>query len=384
MQRLKVCFVQPVQSPYWTERFSVLAKRPDFDVNLFIEKSSLSHRPGWEPQTIPGVNIQVLGSQVIGVTNVGADLGYVVKGIRSIPWRLTYRLHLLRPDIVIVCNAVQLLFSLPIKWLFGMRISLIVEDTPHSTRNLKGLRRTLKRKIYQLADAYFPFSNDAQRFLADFGISKQQVHQSSWSLDMTVFRPSDTAVMVRGVPSEHKKKTVLFVGQLVPGKGILNLLEGWKQLDKGVRDSSRLLVVGDGPQRDSVVKYIEDNNLEGVYVLGQRPYSEVRQLYQNSDLFVLPTLQDLFSLTVLEAMACGCAVITTVFNGARELINDGCGWIIDPTRSGALSSVLKTALSQDTNLRAMGEIARQRVVAMDNAMVMEQFAKSLLRISKYG
>jgi UDP-glucose:(heptosyl)LPS alpha-1,3-glucosyltransferase len=103
----------------------------------------------------------------------------------------------------------------------------------------------------------------------------------------------------------------------------------------------------------------------------------------HASLFILPTLEDLFSLTVLEAMACGCPVITTPFNGARELVTEGeNGWLADPTQPGDLMRALKCALSQQTDLTAMGKKARERVLDMDNCIIMARFADTLRSLAR--
>lgn len=374
---IKVCLVQPVQSPYWTERLRILAQNKDFELTLLLERDGFAHRPGWQPELIKNVSIHVLGSIVASVTRKSDDLGYKLHGIRSIPWLLTFELFRRRPDAVVLCNATQFIFTLPAKWLMGIRVALIVEDTPHATRHLNLFARKVKQLLYKQADCCYAFSDDAKLFLNQIGITDNVV-RSSWSVDMIRFKRSETNAYLAIRPSIMRIKTVIFVGALVAGKGILQLLADWKELPAKVRQSAQLLVVGSGPLEWELQQIIDNNALTEVRLLGQKKYSEVIELLKESDLFVLPTLQDLFSLTVLEAMACSCPVVTTIFNGARELVEDGRnGWIVNPTEPGALAAVLERALSGQIDLNKMGAAARLKVERMDNAIVMEQFSQSL-------
>ena len=373
-----IIFLLPIQSPYYTRRLECLAMHEDLKITLLVDRNSFNHRPGWKQEPIDGVFVEVLGSQVITTVNDGNDLGYQIQGIRSIPWKLSIFLWQLKPDIVVLCNATQLLLSLPFKWLTGVQFVLVVEDTPHSTRNLSSFRRWVKKWAYKRADRFVAFSEDAISFLNKIGIQRD-IYRSSWSLDMREFQPLNIAGnSVKYHNLNEIRHVVIYVGAFIINKGVLLLLEAWNKLPLAVRENSKLLMVGSGSIRIDMENYIQKNKLTEVEILGQLPYLQVRDLLRSSDLLVLPTLQDLFSLTILEAMACGCPVITTPYNGARELVDEGKnGWLVDPTKPGALTSVIRNALSDQTDLREMGRKARMRVEQMDNTIVMDEFAQTL-------
>jgi len=86
---------------------------------------------------------------------------------------------------------------------------------------------------------------------------------------------------------------------------------------KGVR----LLVIGNDKQRP-YQRWARKNNLEK-QVLFLGPKENIERYYAASDIFILPTIYDAFANVCLEAMACGLPVITSVTNGASELIQDG-------------------------------------------------------------
>lgn len=151
-----------------------------------------------------------------------------------------------------------------------------------------------------------------------------------------------------------------------------------------IRQKSKLHIVGSGPLKDELLTFAQTNKLTEIEFIGQLNYEEVKHHLRNADLFVLPTLEDLYSLTVLEAMASGCPVITTPYNGARELVDKNNGWIVDPTEPDALRSVLEEALSEQVDLFKMGMAARKRVENMDNKIVMDNFAESLKHLALVG
>ena len=93
MVPLKVLFVQPIQSPYWTKRIEALAKDSTLDITLLLERDNFTHRPGWTTTTITDVNIEILGSTIFKSTN---------DGIRSIPFKLAFKIKKLQPDVIVL------------------------------------------------------------------------------------------------------------------------------------------------------------------------------------------------------------------------------------------------------------------------------------------
>lgn len=373
-KKIKVCLVQLVQSPYWTERLRVLGARPELDVCLLLERERFEHRQGWEPQAIAGVRTEVLGSQVMVSRRAHSDLGYQINGVRAVPWSLSLCLLRIRPDVVVVCNATQVLFAWFARLILGFRLLLIVEDTPHAVRGHSRYKLWIKKLLYKRADGWFAFSDDAADFLRSQGIEKG-VMRSCWSVDMATFEPTPDAILAK-----QQQRRITFVAALIEGKGIMQLIEAWAEISPEVRRLYRLEIIGSGILRQRVEEVLAARGLDDVDLAGQLPYAQVIQRLKTSCLFVLPTLQDLCSLTVLEAMACGCPVITTPYNGARDLINDGNGWVVDPCQPGALAGALTQAMSAPERLADMGVAARRDVLDRDNRIVLARFADDLHRI----
>lgn len=372
---IRVCFVQPVQSPYWSKRFLALGDDKRLCITLLLERASLLHRPGWTPSEIENVSVEVLDGLVIPSSRKSKEFGYQISGVRSLPWRLLPWLWRNRPDVVVLCNAGQLLFAIPVAKLLKIKVVLIVEDTPHATRNAGFLPRLFKKWLYKTANLLLPFSDDAERFLHEIGC-KQSVERSSWSLDMELFSPGGKWLDCR--PALSVRKKVIFIGAMVNNKGVKQLMDAWDSLPESLRMVSELTLVGTGPLMEEVKAWAMKSRDSRITITGQVPYLAVRDMLRVSDLLVLPTLQDLYSLTVLEAMACGCPVITTPFNGARELVEEGkTGWVVDPTCPGQFVEALRTALSGESDLARMGRNARERVSRMDNVVVMRQLSQSL-------
>ncbi|HEC15573.1 MAG TPA: glycosyltransferase family 1 protein [Sedimenticola sp.] len=376
--KTKILFVLPIQSPYLTERLKKLASYSDIEIVLLLESAELANRPGWRPQPIPGVVVEVWQSLILSNHRMYPDLGYEIKGMRSVPWRLPLALWRHRPSVVVVCNATQLLFSLPLKPFLGYKIYLTVEDTPHSIRNKSTIVKFFKTFVYRQADLFLAYSEMATEFLSKI-VAQNRVRRTSWSVDLKWFKPDQK------IKDDFKEKLgvsdqviFLFAGALIPGKGVMPLLRGWAKLTSAERNKSILLVAGTGSQELEAKAYVELHSMKEINFLGHLSYSDMRAAFIGCDIFVLPTLQDLFSLVVLEAMACGCPVLTTPYNGASELIEKGeTGWLFDVANEESICDALRQAIKHRNELVYMEEKARERVSEMDNDIVMRKLAEIL-------
>jgi glycosyltransferase involved in cell wall biosynthesis len=145
-------------------------------------------------------------------------------------------------------------------------------------------------------------------------------------------------VIYQGIPLEDfpyrpcRKKIdepwkILYVGQLSENKGVHTLLEAAAQLDQTGVKQFQISLVGRGvPEyQEKLQAFVREEHLEDrVSFLGQRPHSEISDFYRNHHLFIFPSLwKEPFGLTHLEAMASGCAVISTTRGGCAELIRHG-------------------------------------------------------------
>jgi len=169
---------------------------------------------------------------------------------------------------------------------------------------------------------------------------------------------------------------------LNPIKDQLTLLEAVRiVVDR--EPSFRLTIVGDGPRRNELHELSQKLTLgDHVVFLGER--NDVPQLMARADLFVLSSLQEGLSLTLLEAMASGLAVIATDVGGNRELVTPGQTGFLVPSRSPErLAAAILDLLARPDAVRSMGKQGRALVEREFGVEQMvrkyEQFYSSSLR-----
>jgi glycosyltransferase involved in cell wall biosynthesis len=150
----------------------------------------------------------------------------------------------------------------------------------------------------------------------------------------------------------------LYVGRLVRAKGLRELLHGWEiYVNSFTSNPGSLLIVGDGSERRVLEDMVSEKGMPGVVFAGQVDYGLIARYYAVSDVFVMPTLEDNWSLAVSEAMACGKPVLCSCYNGGwPELVQQGTnGWVFDPRNLFEIMELLRVCRKQSGRLKIMGE-----------------------------
>jgi glycosyltransferase involved in cell wall biosynthesis len=189
--------------------------------------------------------------------------------------------------------------------------------------------------------------------LIEMGIAEVDVLPNG--VDSDRFRPVDAATARRelGLPADNK--VVLFVGMLIPIKGIEYLLEAIRVVAH--KDENAIFAfVGEGHLKSKIVERLEDL-ADRVVIAGSRPSTETPLWMNAADILVLPSLSEGRPNVVLEAMACGTSVVATPVGGIPQLLQDGKTGLLVPTRDSEALARSLLRLLRNEDLRE--ELARQ-------------------------
>lgn len=160
---------------------------------------------------------------------------------------------------------------------------------------------------------------------------------------------------------------LLFVGQLIDRKGVMELLRAWSVFKKRCTVPCSLVFVGTGSRKDDMLKTIACEHIPDVIMIGVIDYELLPLYYKAADCFVLPTIEDNWSLVVPEAMACSLPVATTIYNGCYpELVTSKNGWIFDSLKQEDVVVTFERIIENRDNLKAMGKES-QRIVSEHTA-----------------
>jgi glycosyltransferase involved in cell wall biosynthesis len=151
---------------------------------------------------------------------------------------------------------------------------------------------------------------------------------------------------------------VLSVGRLVPGKGHAVLLDALAHLREDGFDI-RTTLVGDGPERESLERLAAELRLD-LRLAGAVGQDELPAYYADADVFCLPTFAEGLGVVLLEAMASGLPVVSTLVMGVPEAVEDGeTGLLVSPGRADLLAEAIgRLAVAPELRER-MGRAGRR-------------------------
>lgn len=171
---------------------------------------------------------------------------------------------------------------------------------------LRGIEMFVARRAYKVIVPSFYLRSIVLRW----GVSEKQI---------TVIPNAVSSFFTTGRTQEHRETVFISIGRLVPWKGFRMLIELMRDFSQ-----SKLYIIGEGPDADSLKRRIEDLQLSGrVFLTGRKTKEEIILYYQDATLFFLNTGYEGFSHQLLEVMAAGVPIITTGAGGNGEIVKDG-------------------------------------------------------------
>jgi len=171
-----------------------------------------------------------------------------------------------------------------------------------------------------------------------------------------IYKRSPDSAKLRAQYADPGEKVLVHLSNFRPVKRVLDVIEIFDRVQKSV--PSRLLMVGDGPDRSNAEYLTSKQRIQDrVHFLGK--HEKVEELLGASDLMLMPSELESFGLAALEAMACEVPSISTRAGGVPELIEHGKNGMLAAV--GDVETMAKYAielLGDDTRLKTMGENAR--------------------------
>lgn len=175
----------------------------------------------------------------------------------------------------------------------------------------------------------------------------------------------DTAFFTRSIPYEfHDKITILSIGRLVFQKGFIIGILALKELKEKFSDFI-WKIVGDGPEMEELTIHINSLGLNNnVQLLGKKDRYEIKKLYQEADIYFLPSVSEGLANAVLEGMSMSMPVVSSDVGGMQEAITHNVDGKLAPNYSHKEMAQQLFELCTDFDLRKrLGEAARKTAVS---------------------
>jgi glycosyltransferase involved in cell wall biosynthesis len=276
---------------------------------------------------------------------------------------LTQALQELKPDIVHASLTLSPLdFRLP-EICEELNLPLVATFHPAFDSKLRNLKSSTQFLTYQLYapflanyDKTIVFSRLQQHLLVKLGVPRSRLAVIPNGVDVQKYVPAVSDLKFKF----DAKRLFVYLGRISTEKNIEALLKAWRHSNMG--SASKLLIVGDGPLTTSLRPFYNEDY--GIMWLGFVADENQRiEILQAADVFILPSLVEGLSLSLLEAMACGVACIATDAGADGEVLEEEAGVII---KTQGVTSQLKTLLplfrDHPEITKLLGQKARQRVL----------------------
>jgi sugar transferase (PEP-CTERM/EpsH1 system associated) len=241
-------------------------------------------------------------------------------------WRLLCQL---RPHIVHTRNLATLATQVP-AMLAGVSARIHGEhgrdmiDLDGSNLRYQRVRRLMRPFVHQ----YIALSRDLERYLVDkIGVAPQRLTQIYNGVDTELFHPARPQRTALPVADFAGAGTVVIgtVGRMQAVKDQLTLVRAFVHLLErrpNLRQRLRLAIIGDGALRAPALDLLTQVGiLDLTWLPGER--ADIAEIMRGFDVFVLPSLAEGISNTILEAMASGLPIIATRVGGNPELVEEG-------------------------------------------------------------
>lgn len=336
----RALFITNIPSPYRVDFFSFLQKNyPQYEFHVLFSGAGMENRK-WSVELRGLSNYTILKSKTI-IIRKRFDDRYVF-----VPVGVERALAEIKPDAVFAMEYNPTILC-AVHWCRRKKIPFVswTDGTLHSERHIGRVQRLARAYVIKRAAAFVASSTASREAQIAYGADEKKCFLSYLTVDIHKYLREK---------SDYGGRQLLYVGSLIQRKGLDLLLPALEKTPEDIR----LVIVGEGQEKEALTEQaaklgISDRIEFRGYVEGEA----LRELYNASDIFVLPTREDCFGLVILEAMCASLPVVSSKYaDGAADLIEeDGNGKIVDPEDTDAFAGGIEELFSDEERLARMGK-----------------------------
>ncbi len=322
--------------------------------------------PGFTPRLTNQFRVKVVGKMrfiCLKPNRTGYGQGFILASPKILVELLRDRPHL------IFASGFSLwtMIALVLKIFIGWRVIIAYEgSSPGVDYQGQSWRLWLRQTMARMADHFITNSQAGKSYLQQvLQVPSQRILAQPYQVpDVQTLLPKMTQSAIgTETQSQSDMMTFLFTGQIIPRKGLHLLLEACRILKQQGYENYRLLIAGDGENREALQAVCEQYAISPcVTWLGWVAYEQLGQHFQAANVFILPTLEDTWGMVILEAMALGKPVFCSQYAGASELVLNGKnGQIFDPYDPETIAASMRWAIDHPAAVTQMGQCAQDLI-----------------------
>jgi len=251
-------------------------------------------------------------------------------------WKL---LKSLNPDVLIITGFnPTMLYGFIWSLLNNKRFLVSLDGTYDSEKEYSLLHKLVRKIVFRFTDAFLGPSNGSSQLFRSYGVKPSAIFKSSLCVDNSKFEVSDI---------REREFDIMFSGQMIARKMPHFFVDVAIKL-KAKYPSLRILMVGDGPQKEEILSKLTDNKISFLFT-GFLDQQSLFPYYSKSKLFLFPTLHDPWGIVANEACASGTPVITCSNAGAADdlVLNNINGYILPLEVDIWVENILKLLENED-------------------------------------
>ena len=225
-----------------------------------------------------------------------------------------------------------------IKKFIKKPLVLTVHGTDVNSIGNNILFNLLAKFVFNNCDRIIAISNDLKKTLINkFKIDKEKIAVIPYGIDANIFRKTNKNNERKKLKLDPDSKILLFAGRINKEKGLDYLIRAVSKA-RNVEKNILLAIIGEGPEKENLEKLTKRLNLEKhVDFAGAKKQDELPSWMNSADMLVLPSLSEGLGMVLIEAMACGTAVIGTKVGGILDIIDDNInGMLVEPKNAEQL------------------------------------------------
>jgi len=376
---LKVIIITNILNPYVSARFSQIANNKDITLQVLIQASTEPNRK-WNFSDYKKLNFKCTL-----LPGFHLHLGRKDSFSFHFNYKIKRTLKQEAPDVVIVIGWNNPTSYFTARACKKLKIPLIAWSG--STFNEPSLFRKLGapaiRWLHRRCAAFYAYGTAAKDLLTDhWGIAADKIFVLGNPINNAFFMKESTQFR-KSKQYFHdvfkNKKTILFVGQLIERKGIMELIEAFTIIREHHNDA-HLIIAGSGALDKKIKDHINQNNNSHIHLLGYVPQSNLPKLYAHSHILCLPSREEVWGLVVNEAMACGIPVVASDACGAAKdlLIHKKTGMVFKKGDKDDLADNLLFLLDKPKQYKQISKNSLEHIKKWDISKLEHVFRQGLL------